>query len=650
MASLTATAHGDSSSTARSTSPIGGLRFDWQFIILSLLFVVGLFIDGWAHNHGRVDDSFFTPWHLIFYSAFGLVALFLAFTQYRNVRRGYAWSAALPPGYMLSLVGAIIFAVGGVGDLIWHTLFGIEAGSEALLSPTHIMLAAGMVLITTGPLRAAWLRRELPVNRRAKWGALFPALISATLLLALLTFITFYSNPITFPLASSAVIDTSDPAQPVEQLYIMNTDGSRQTRLLSAGDQSVSLPSWSPDGERIAYSQGDFVAFRFSEAPEDSQTDLYIMNADGTNPIQLTNAPGEEISPSWSPDGAKLVYIGSSDGTRALYTINADGTGATQMAAGDGFVDDPVWSPDGSQIAYVVDANIWVMNADGSDPARLTTGGGYASPAWSPDSARIAFAHSGADGLVIRLMDADGANVTQLTDSAFRSATPVFSADGDSIFFSSDRGGTWDLYRLSLNGGGDGAPEAVNLTRNPALYSYAPRISPDGTQILFVVRGLPLESLSDIGDTFQDYGVTAMFLSAAFLCGVILPLVRRWALPFGAITLILVVHMVFMTVLSDTFFFIPAALIAGLLLDLLMQRLTPWRTRTRGFHTFAFLLPVLYYGLYMATLALIGGVGWSIHVWTGAIVISGVIGLLISLLITVLATPASTPTETVRTT
>jgi hypothetical protein len=74
----------------------------------------------------------------------------------------------------------------------------------------------------------------------------------------------------------------------------------------------------------------------------------------------------------------------------------------------------------------------------------------------------------------------------------------------------------------------------------------------------------------------EDYGVTAMFLSAMFLCGVILPVVRRWELPFGAITLILVVHMVFMTVLSDTFFFIPAALIAGLVADLLALRLKPW--------------------------------------------------------------------------
>ena len=65
----------------------------------------------------------------------------------------------MPPGYELAIVGVLIFMAGGVGDMIWHEIFGIEIGVEALLSPTHLILAVGMTLIISGPFRAGWRRR-----------------------------------------------------------------------------------------------------------------------------------------------------------------------------------------------------------------------------------------------------------------------------------------------------------------------------------------------------------------------------------------------------------------------------------------------------------------------------------------------------------
>lgn len=176
----------------KRTTVVGGLGFDWLMMGLSLVFLGGLYLDGWAHNHGKVDNSFFTVWHAFFYSGFALVALLLLGTLVVNRLRGLPWQRALPQGYQLSLLGVLIFAAGGVGDLIWHELFGIEEDFEALLSPTHLMLGLGLALVVTGPLRAAWQRP----GRQPTWTQIAPALLSLTALISDLTFFMMFSHPL----------------------------------------------------------------------------------------------------------------------------------------------------------------------------------------------------------------------------------------------------------------------------------------------------------------------------------------------------------------------------------------------------------------------------------------------------------------------
>lgn len=178
---------------------LGGLVYDWVMVVFILPFVGGLFLDGWAHNHGRVDNTFFTPWHGFFYGGYALVMLCLLATLTINRLRHYPWRRVLPNGYALSLVGGIIFAIGGLGDLIWHEIFGIEESFEALLSPTHLILVLGLALIAGGPLRAAWQR----AGRRPSWRTLGPALLSLTALVSTLTFITMYAHPIVFGIAGA---------------------------------------------------------------------------------------------------------------------------------------------------------------------------------------------------------------------------------------------------------------------------------------------------------------------------------------------------------------------------------------------------------------------------------------------------------------
>ncbi len=176
-----------------SQSLISGLGFDWLMVFLSTVFVGGLFLDGWAHNHGKVDQSFFTPWHAFFYGGFLLTGAALICVVLLNRSRGYGLAQAIPTGYRTSLAGLFVFAAGGVGDLAWHTAFGIEDGVEALFSPTHLLLGIGISLIVTGPLRAAWNA----TGRNSNWRTLGPALLSTSLLITTFSFFMMFAHPVT---------------------------------------------------------------------------------------------------------------------------------------------------------------------------------------------------------------------------------------------------------------------------------------------------------------------------------------------------------------------------------------------------------------------------------------------------------------------
>ena len=198
MTTTTITGATPSTQQQATDYPAGSLRFDWAVILASLWFLAGQFLDGWAHNNLASSlESFFTPWHGVLYAGFFAVAGVLLYAQIRNMQRGYAWTHALPNGYWLSLWGVMLFSVGGVGDVIWHSLFGIEANMEALLSPTHLILATGAMLIYTGPLRAAWGRSIS--ETKPGWVGSLPALISLLMALSLLTFFTQYAHFTNYP-------------------------------------------------------------------------------------------------------------------------------------------------------------------------------------------------------------------------------------------------------------------------------------------------------------------------------------------------------------------------------------------------------------------------------------------------------------------
>lgn len=185
----------DTAPTSRSYSTA---RFDWLMVLLALLLTGGTYLDAWAHNHGYSNSSFFTPWHAVLYGAFLCVAIAVLVMMVPKLARGLPWFDTLPIGYELLPIGTALFACAGASDFLWHTLFGLENDIEALLSPPHLGLVAGALLIIGAPLRAAWLRPGTP----AGWREWTPALLSVSLLLTMITFILQFAHPWVVPVAS----------------------------------------------------------------------------------------------------------------------------------------------------------------------------------------------------------------------------------------------------------------------------------------------------------------------------------------------------------------------------------------------------------------------------------------------------------------
>ena len=188
MASVkTTTTPGVAAGTGRPRARWGD---DLAAALLGTWVVAGLFLDGWAHVNQPGLETFFSPWHAIFYAGFLVSAVVLARLVARFQRGGRLDPALVPAGYGLGLVGMAMFVVGGVADGAWHTMFGVEVGVAALLSPSHLLLLSGGLLMVTSPVRSAWSSAQLPA--RAPATALLPALWATALTTAVVLFFFQY--------------------------------------------------------------------------------------------------------------------------------------------------------------------------------------------------------------------------------------------------------------------------------------------------------------------------------------------------------------------------------------------------------------------------------------------------------------------------
>jgi hypothetical protein len=173
----------------------GYWRADLVTAVLCVWFTLGLFLDAWAHNNVPRLETFFTPWHAVFYSGFTATAGWLVWQVRHELVVGGGWRA-LPAGYPTALLAVVGFAVAGVGDYLWHTEFGIEQDIAILFSPTHLGLITAMFVIVATPLRRAWADPGLhadPGFRR-----LLPAVLATGLAAALVLLFAQYANALTY--------------------------------------------------------------------------------------------------------------------------------------------------------------------------------------------------------------------------------------------------------------------------------------------------------------------------------------------------------------------------------------------------------------------------------------------------------------------
>ncbi len=245
-------------------------------------------------------------------------------------------------------------------------------------------------------------------------------------------------------------------------IYSMDVNGDN---LLQLADHPLfdEYPACSPDGRKIAFASDRGVT-----------RDLYLMDSDGNNVVRLTHDNFIETRASWSPDGTKIAFsnfrivVGNSE----IYAMDADGNNVVNLTKHEMHDVRPSWSPDGSKIAFVSfrdgglndPHHIIVMNADGKGRRNLTGDTGLTdsfNPTWSPDGSKIAFNSRRLWRNHIYVMTAEGKELEQLTEEG-SNRSPAYVLDGTKIAFESNRDGDYNIYLMDTNG-----RNVIKLTRTP---------------------------------------------------------------------------------------------------------------------------------------------------------------------------------------
>jgi Tol biopolymer transport system component len=289
----------------------------------------------------------------------------------------------------------------------------------------------------------------------------------------------------TYGSGAGAIVLTANLASIYDyDIFLHAGDGSALLNLTDNPAVDLS-PAPSPDGQRIAF---------ISDRDDTGFGDVFIMNRDGSDPVNLTHTPGVfDSDPEWSPDGSQIFFGAVPGGVSNFYIMNADGSNLRPLTDDSLVKGRALWSPDGSRIVYSAgtyygDYDIYVVNQDGSNQINLTQTPDRQelSPVWSPDGSRIAYLAGndeyGARMRSLMVMNADGSGPVEVADDAFDGTRAAWSPDGTSLYYCSASADP-SLFGQLVRIGADGQGKQPLTSGQSGIYEI--QVSPDGNFLLY---------------------------------------------------------------------------------------------------------------------------------------------------------------------